>query len=165
MEMGKYPDFGLRIMGFLGEYISVFVGRAAGEDGRGARILVFPSSTIRLWLRRSDDLLCAKSRLFRRISIRLELSSVSYSWKPVRVGTQVEIRGLGGRSMRDSHVRQLSPPPKKCQLSSRYLPWAFVGRKISDDCNQEIPGYRGNGRNPSGRKGLIFLGYGRFLAR
>jgi hypothetical protein len=35
MEMGTYPDFGLRIMGVLGEYISVFVGRAAGNTSHG----------------------------------------------------------------------------------------------------------------------------------
>jgi hypothetical protein len=29
------------------------------------------------------------------------------------------------------HLRQLSPPPEKGQLSSRYLAWVFVGRIIS----------------------------------
>jgi hypothetical protein len=29
------------------------------------------------------------------------------------------------------HSRQLSPPPEKCQLSSRYLVPTSVGRKIS----------------------------------
>jgi hypothetical protein len=39
-----------------------------------------------------------------------------------------------------------------------------VGRKISDAGDRGTPGYRGNGRNPSGQKGLISPLYGRFLA-
>jgi hypothetical protein len=92
--MGTYPDFCLRIMGFFGRGCLYILSRgqvkqAMVRTAEAAKILVFPSSTIGFWLGRSDDLLCAKSRLFRCISIRLELSSVSYSWIPVRVGTQV----------------------------------------------------------------------------
>ena len=42
MKMRTFPDFGLRIMGFLRQGMSVYVGRAAGntshgEAGRGCR--------------------------------------------------------------------------------------------------------------------------------
>jgi hypothetical protein len=35
------------------------------------------------------------------------------------------------------YLRQLSPCPGKCQLSSRYLAWLSVGRKISDGAERK----------------------------
>ena len=43
---------------------------------------------------------------------------------------------------RTCHLRQLSPSPEKCQLSTRYLAWASVGKKISDVGDRGTPGYR-----------------------
>jgi hypothetical protein len=40
------------------------------------------------------------------------------------------------------HVRQLSPSPEKCQLSSHYLAPTSVGRKILDGGGRGTPGCR-----------------------
>jgi hypothetical protein len=40
------------------------------------------------------------------------------------------------------HLRQLSPFPETCQLSSPYLAWASVGRKIPDAGDRGTPSYR-----------------------
>jgi hypothetical protein len=53
---------------------------------------------------------------------------------------------------------------KKLNIWFRYLAPKSVGRKISDVGDRERQVTGGNGRNPSGRKVLIFFGYRRFLA-
>jgi len=94
LRMRTSPDFGLRIMGSYDRgCLYIWVGRrvmpAIVRSDEVDRILVLQSSTIHFWLREASDLLCARSRLFRSIGIRLEFYSFSYSWFPARVGRQI----------------------------------------------------------------------------